>query len=214
MKSVEYWNIARPSNIGKDADLIKKLPIDIRMAIIEKVIDYTKRLFDENFLHQVEETITNLNCLFQMLNEQRNFSSSFYFLHTLFHFSHMLRSNDQNVLWFAINTEAEHVHSWDNGIYYSTIEINNMLQPFVQYQNDWLFPLFVPIEGWENSWKTLNTFQLARSICVEKAYDRLPILADALMDEGCEHEEVMAVLKSNSPYFCNRMWILDKLNHE
>jgi hypothetical protein len=41
------------------------------------------------------------------------------------------------------------------------------------------------------SWFTSDVFALARGIYDEKAFDRMPILADALQDAGCTDEEVL-----------------------
>jgi hypothetical protein len=40
-------------------------------------------------------------------------------------------------------------------------------------------------------WLTSDVAALARGIYDEKAFDRLPILADALQDAGCDNEEVL-----------------------
>src|SRR5262245_40519706 len=39
----------------------------------------------------------------------------------------------------------------------------------------------------DQSWLTPNVVTLARTIYDERAFDRLPILADALMDAGCDN---------------------------
>jgi hypothetical protein len=41
------------------------------------------------------------------------------------------------------------------------------------------------------AWRTSNVTALAQSIYDEKAFDRLPILADALEDSGCDNQDVL-----------------------
>jgi hypothetical protein len=51
---------------------------------------------------------------------------------------------------------------------------------------------------------------LARSIYDERAYDRLPVLADALEDAGCRSEQLLDHLRSPGPHI-RGCWALDRL---
>jgi hypothetical protein len=51
---------------------------------------------------------------------------------------------------------------------------------------------------------------IARSIREDGAFDRLPILADALMDAGCADEAVIGHCRSNLPHF-PECWVVDSL---
>jgi hypothetical protein len=49
-------------------------------------------------------------------------------------------------------------------------------------------------------WRTADAVGLARGIYEDRAFDRLPLLADALMDAGCTDEEILAHCRSEGPH--------------
>src|SRR5262249_49090048 len=49
--------------------------------------------------------------------------------------------------------------------------------------------LFRPVV-FDPNWRSADVVGLARGIYVERAFDRLPLLADALMDAGCADEQI------------------------
>lgn len=50
------------------------------------------------------------------------------------------------------------------------------------------------------SWRTSTVVALADGIYREQAFDRLPILADALMDSGCDRDDIMSHCRSDGPH--------------
>ena len=46
-------------------------------------------------------------------------------------------------------------------------------------------------------WLSATVLDLARTIYDERAFERLPILADALMDAGCDSEEIVNHCRSD-----------------
>lgn len=57
-------------------------------------------------------------------------------------------------------------------------------------------------------WRTDTVAALARGVYEERAFDRMPILADALQDAGCGDEEVLGHLRGGGPH--NRgSWVVD-----
>ena len=43
----------------------------------------------------------------------------------------------------------------------------------------------------EDSWRTTTVVEVAKTIFAERAFDRLPLLADALLDADCDEEQVL-----------------------
>lgn len=60
------------------------------------------------------------------------------------------------------------------------------------------------------SWLTSNVLALAEGIYADRAFDRMPILADALQDAGCDNEDVLTHCRSEGPH-CRGCWAVDLL---
>jgi hypothetical protein len=58
------------------------------------------------------------------------------------------------------------------------------------------------------SWQTSTAVGLAEAIYAERAFDRLPILADALEDAGCTHPDVLAHCRGDGPH-ARGCWVVD-----
>jgi hypothetical protein len=58
------------------------------------------------------------------------------------------------------------------------------------------------------AWRTETVLALARGIYEERAFDRMPILADALQDAGCEDEDVLNHSRRPGPHF-RGCWVVD-----
>jgi len=63
----------------------------------------------------------------------------------------------------------------------------------------------------EPVWLTSTVVALAEGIYQEKAFDRMPILADALQDAGCENEVVLAHCRDENPVHVRGCWVVDLL---
>jgi hypothetical protein len=62
--------------------------------------------------------------------------------------------------------------------------------------------------GHDPRWRTSDTLGLARGIYEERAFDRMPLLADALMDAGCDDEQVLSHCRSEGPHV-RGCWVVD-----
>jgi hypothetical protein len=60
-------------------------------------------------------------------------------------------------------------------------------------------------------WLTFDVQALARGIYDEKAFDRMPILTDALQDAGCTNEDVLNHCRDASAGHVRGCWVIDLL---
>jgi hypothetical protein len=67
---------------------------------------------------------------------------------------------------------------------------------------------FRPVEA-DPSWLTSDVLALARGIYEEKAFDRMPILADALQDAGCANEDVLTHCRDTTVRHVRGCWVVD-----
>jgi hypothetical protein len=59
-----------------------------------------------------------------------------------------------------------------------------------------------------SSWLTSTVLALASGIYEERAFDRMPILADALQDAGCDNEEILNHCRQPGEH-CRGCWVVD-----
>jgi hypothetical protein len=60
------------------------------------------------------------------------------------------------------------------------------------------------------SWLTSTVQALASGIYEERAFDRMPILADALQDAGCDNEDILNHCRQPGEH-CRGCWVVDLL---
>jgi len=58
------------------------------------------------------------------------------------------------------------------------------------------------------AWRTRNAIELARQIYDERAFDGMPILADALEEAGCDRVEILEHCRSAGPHV-RGCWVVD-----
>jgi hypothetical protein len=59
-------------------------------------------------------------------------------------------------------------------------------------------------------WLTSSVIDLSKSIYEERAWERMPILADALMDAGCDNEDIINHCRSDRPH-ARGCWVVDAI---
>lgn len=62
----------------------------------------------------------------------------------------------------------------------------------------------------ESDWASETAILLARGIRADRGFDRLPILADALEEAGCQDEAVLAHCRDPGSHG-NRCWVVDRI---
>ena len=60
----------------------------------------------------------------------------------------------------------------------------------------------------DRGWRTTDVLGVARGIYDERAFDRLPILADALQDAGCADGELLGHCRGPGPH-ARGCWAVD-----
>ncbi len=60
------------------------------------------------------------------------------------------------------------------------------------------------------AWRTSTAAGLAGAIHAERAFDRLPILADALEDAGCDDAEVLAHCRADAAH-ARGCWVVEAI---
>lgn len=59
-------------------------------------------------------------------------------------------------------------------------------------------------------WRSETAVSLASGIYTERAFDRMPILADALEEAGCDHADVLSHCRGDGPH-TRGCWVVDLL---
>jgi hypothetical protein len=98
--------------------------------------------------------------------------------------------------------------------------VNNMslasdrrwLQTRVQEQAAALHEIFGNLfrqTAFDPAWRTSDVMALAKGIYHDRAFDRMPILADALQDAGCENTDILNHLRDPNATHVRGCWALD-----
>jgi len=66
---------------------------------------------------------------------------------------------------------------------------------------------FRPV-AFDPRWQTADVLALARGIYEDRAFDRMTLLADALMDAGCDHDDILGHCRGDGPHG-RGCWVVD-----
>jgi|GEM_PF-2043237 len=72
-----------------------------------------------------------------------------------------------------------------------------------------IFPNPFTSARFDPAWRTLDVLTIARDIYDARAFERMPILADALQDAGCDNDELLTHLRATSRTHVRGCWALD-----
>ena len=67
---------------------------------------------------------------------------------------------------------------------------------------------FRPVQV-DPAWLTSDVVLLATGIYDDRAFDRMPILADALQDAGCDNDDILNHLRDPNATHVRGCWALD-----
>ena len=59
------------------------------------------------------------------------------------------------------------------------------------------------------TWRTTDAVALARGIYDDRAFDRMPILADALQDAGCDNDDILGHCRDTGTPHARGCWVVD-----
>jgi hypothetical protein len=117
-------------------------------------------------------------------------------------------SNAPTVVFFAANAAQAAAHTvespfgWLRGGPEATDFQAHLLREL--FGNPFRPPAF------ELRWRTSDVRDLTRAIYEDKAFERLPILGDALMDAGCEDENIIGHCRGPGPHV-RGCWVVDQI---
>ncbi|MBA4192081.1 MAG: hypothetical protein C0467_29230 [Planctomycetaceae bacterium] len=60
------------------------------------------------------------------------------------------------------------------------------------------------------TWLASTVLQLAQGIYQDRAFDRMPILADALQDAGCDNDNILNHCRGDGPHV-RGCWVVDQV---
>jgi hypothetical protein len=66
---------------------------------------------------------------------------------------------------------------------------------------------FRPV-AFDARWRTGDVLGVARGIYEDRAFDRMPMLADALMDAGCDSDDILNHCRGDGPH-ARGCWVVD-----
>ena len=82
-------------------------------------------------------------------------------------------------------------------------------EAFIPYLHDIFGPLPFRDVAVAPAWLTSDVLALARAVYDEKAFDRMPILADALQDAGCDNDEILEHCRAEKWGHVRGCWVID-----
>jgi hypothetical protein len=103
-------------------------------------------------------------------------------------------------------TDEEEYRQWVQEDAQRTTENNQEILQAVLLRDIFGNP-YLPI-ALEPDWLTSTVVALAAGIYQNRAFDRMPILADAFQDAGCEHEDILNHCRGDGPHV-RGCWLVD-----
>ncbi len=115
--------------------------------------------------------------------------------------------HEADALGAAERAHEAAVRSWE--YVFNTAQENPDVFNLIIIMRDIFGNPFRPI-ALDPSWLSSTVLALAKGIYADRAFDRLPILADALQDAGCQNPEILAHCSGEGPH-TRGCWVVDLL---
>ncbi len=119
-------------------------------------------------------------------------------------------SSTREVSWCSVLIFVPDARDWDRVEAEAGDEAKMSLASEVKTQMAHLRDVFASHRPIDSRWLTSTVIDLARTIYDERAFDRMPILADALMDAGCDSPEIIAHCRQSGEHI-RGCWVLDSV---
>jgi len=120
---------------------------------------------------------------------------------------HRLRRTDEEIRT-SMFAEAAHVHTpFLIGRLQKFRQFGDLIEYGPELLRDIFGNPFRPVT-FDPRWRTSDVVDVARGIYEDKAFERMPILADALMDAGCEDEQLIGHCRGDGTHV-RGCWVVD-----
>jgi hypothetical protein len=108
----------------------------------------------------------------------------------------VVRSFTRDLSSMGYESDEENIREYANDTFASTVRA-------------YFCSLYLRRVNFNPAWRTSDVMLLAQGIYESKAFDRLPILADALQDAGCNNEELLSHCRDKELTPVRGYWVLD-----
>jgi hypothetical protein len=123
-------------------------------------------------------------------------------------------SGDYRISHLVLTPDARLDQAVRRGMYFSETEQNDTGTDGPRWQLARAYILcilgnpFRPVT-FDPAWRTSDVVLLAQGIYEERAFERMPILADALQDAGCDNADILAHCRDASTPHARGCWVVD-----
>ncbi len=121
--------------------------------------------------------------------------------------SRAIRASGNQAVWVTVCENIE--NRFGPVLTHEFADFTSHLGKYVHWLHDIFGNPFRPITI-DPRWQTETVVALATGIYTERAFDRMPILADALEEVGCDHADILAHCRGDGAHV-RGCWVVDLL---
>jgi hypothetical protein len=117
--------------------------------------------------------------------------------------SFVFGADEDDRFWLSVPEAEEHVFRQLTTLFKQELRANEVCVPsdnasLISLEPDWL------------TWNDGTVYKIALGIYEDDAFERMPILADALEDAGCDNADILAHCRGDGPHV-RGCWVVDLL---